>query len=262
MKTFAMLLIAVVSCFVAPAKAEKITIAAAADLKFALDEIVTAFERSSPTEQVDVVYGSSGKFYAQLRQGAPFDVYFSADIAFPRALAEDGLAASTVKLYAIGRIVLWSAQLDATHMTLQSLADARIKRIAIANPQHAPYGQRAVEALRAAGLWKQIEPKLVYGENVAQAAHFVQTGNAQVAILALSLARSPTLARKGGYWLIPEELHAPLEQGFIVMRRAAGSTLAQRFADYVDGAFARAVLRRYGFALPGGRVSPDSEPHP
>jgi molybdate transport system substrate-binding protein len=233
----------------AAAHAEKITIAAAADLKFAMDEIVTAFQQTHPTDTVDVIYGSSGKFHAQIQQGAPFDLFFSADIAFPRALAKAGFAASEVKPYALGRIVLWSASLDASKMTLQSLSDPQITRIAIANPKHAPYGKRAEEALRSQGLLEKVGPKLVYGENIAHTAQFVQTGNAQVGILALALAISPELASKGAYWLIPDKLHEPLEQGFVITKRAEGNALARRFADYMASPPARAVMARYGFAL-------------
>ena len=233
------------------AHAGKITVAAAADLKFALDEIVTTFRKTHPSDRVDVIYGSSGKFHTQIQQGAPFDLFFSADIAFPRALAKAGFAASEVVPFAVGRIVLWSAHLDATKLTLASLADPKITRIAIANPKHAPYGKRAEEALRASGLWGHVEPKLVYGENIAHTAQFVQTGNAQVGVIALALALSPELARKGGYWLIPDRLHAPLEQGFIITRRAADNALARRFADAMGSAASRAVMTRYGFVLPG-----------
>jgi molybdate transport system substrate-binding protein len=230
---------------------EKITIAAAADLKFALDEIVVLFKSTHPAAQIETIYGSSGKFSTQIRQGAPYDIYFSADIAYPRALKAEGLAASEVQPYALGRIVLWSPSRDAGKMTLADLADTSIRKIAIANPQHAPYGKRAEEALRAAGVWEKVEPKLVYGENVAQAAQFVQTGNAQVGIIALSLALSPELAKQGGYALIPEQLHQPLEQGFIITRRAADNALAQAFARFVAGKEARTIMTRYGFALPG-----------
>lgn len=233
------------------AHAEKITIAAAADLKFAMDEIVTTFKKTNPNEEVDVVYGSSGNFNTQIQQGAPYDLFFSADIGFARELAKNGLAASDVKPYAVGRIVLWSASQDATRMTLDSLTDPKITRIAIANPKHAPYGRRAEEALRASGLWEKVEPKLVYGENIAQTAQFVQTGNAQVGIVALSLAVNPELANKGGYWLIPDKLHAPLEQGFVITKRAAGNGLAKKFADYMGSKPARAVMTKYGFVLPG-----------
>ena len=232
------------------AHAEKATIAAAADLKFALDEIIAAFKTANPDARVEVIYGSSGKFYAQIQQGAPYDLYFSADIAFPRALVKAGFAASAVKPYAIGRMVLWSATRDASQMTLASLGDPAITRIAIADPKHAPYGKRAEEALRAAGMWERVESKLVYGENITQTALLVQTGNAQAGLIALSLAVHPELARRGGYWLVPDALHEALEQGFIITRRAADSALAHRFADYMGSAPARAVMRRYGFALP------------
>lgn len=233
------------------AHAEKITVAAAADLKFAMDEIVINFKKASPGDEVDVVYGSSGNFNTQIQQGAPYDLFFSADIGFPRELAKNGLAASAVVPYAVGRIVLWSESQDATKMTLANLTDPKITRIAIANPKHAPYGKRAEEALRASGLWEKIEPKLVYGENIAQTAQYVQTGNAQVGIIALSLAVNPELANKGGYWLIPDNLHAPLEQGFVITKRAAGNALAKRFADYMGSTPTRAVMTKYGFVLPG-----------
>lgn len=245
------LLIISVLVLATPAHAEKITIAAAADLKFAMDEIVASFKQTNAEDDVEVIYGSSGKFHTQIRQGAPYDLYFSADIAFPRALAQAGLAASEVKPYAFGRIVLWSAGMDASKMTLESLLDEKVTRIAIANPRHAPYGKRAEEALRAARLWEKVEPKLVYGENIAHTAQFVQSGNAQVGIIALALAVNPELSGKGGYWLIPDELHEPLEQGFIITKRAAGNVLAQRFADYMGSNPARAVMRKYGFVLPG-----------
>lgn len=237
------------------AHAEKITIAAAADLKFAMDEIVTTFKKTNAGDEVDVIYGSSGKFHTQIQQGAPYDLFFSADIGFPRELAKAGLAASEVKPYAFGRIVLWSASLDASKMTLDNLTDPKITRIAIANPKHAPYGKRAEEALRASGVWDKIEPKLVYGENIAHTAQFVQTGNAQIGIIALALAVNPELASKGGYWLVPDTLHEPLEQGFIITQRATGSALAKRFADNMGSTSARAVMTKYGFVLPDEAAS-------
>ncbi len=230
---------------------EKITIAAAADLKFALDEIVVLFNKTHPADRVETIYGSSGKFQTQIRQGAPFDLYFSADIAYPRALKEEGFAASEVQAYAVGRIVLWSTSRDAGKMTLADLADPAIRKIAIANPKHAPYGKRAEEALKAAGVWEKVEAKLVYGENVAQPEQFVQTGNAQAGIVALSLALSPELAKQGSYALISDTLHQPLEQGFIVTKRAADNPLAQAFARFMVSGEARAIMTRYGFVLPG-----------
>lgn len=250
LKIIQTLLLACLLSLTASAHAEKITVAAASDLKFAMDEIVATFVKARPGDTVDVVYGSSGKFHTQIQQGAPYDLYFSADIAFPRELAKAGLASSEVRPYAFGRIVLWSASLDASKMTLAHLADPKITRVAIANPKHAPYGKRTVEALQASGLWEKVEPKLVYGENIAQTAQFVRTGNAQIGVIALALAINPELARQGGYSLIPDKLHEPLEQGFIITRHAKGNALAKRFADYMGTKAARAVMTRYGFVLP------------
>jgi molybdate transport system substrate-binding protein len=233
------------------ARAEKATIAAAADLKFAMDEIVASFKTSHPGDEVIAIYGSSGKLHTQILEGAPYDLFFSADIAFPRMLVKKGLAASEVMPYAIGRIVLWSTSRDARQMTLASLADPGIRHIAIANPAHAPYGKRAEEALRALNLWDQVEPRLVLGENVTQAAQFVQSGNAEVGIISLSLALNRELASKGGYWLIPDNLHEPLEQGYVVTKHGESNALAGAFAKYVSSAPARAVMTKYGFVLPG-----------
>lgn len=229
---------------------EKITIAAASDLKSALDEIVVLFKNTHPAAKIETIYGSSGKFSTQIQQGAPYDIYFSADITYPRALKAEGLTASEVQPYALGHIVLWSPSHDATKMALADLADPSIQKIAIANPKHAPYGKRAEEALKAAGVWKKIESKLIYGENVAQAAQFVQTGNAQIGIIALSLALSPELAKQGSYALIPDELHQPLEQAFVTTRRAAANPLAQAFARFMVSKQARTIMTRYGFVLP------------
>ena len=230
--------------------AEKLTIAAAADLKFAMDEIVTGFNKGHSRDEVQVVYGSSGKFHTQIQQGAPYDLFFSADIGYTRELARLGLAVSEVKPYAVGRIVLWSADMDASKMTLVSLADPKVIRIAIANPKHAPYGKRAEEALRSAGLWDKVQAKLVFGENISQTAQYVQSGNAQVGIIALSLAVSPELAKKGGHYVIPDKLHQPLEQGFIITRLGADKPLAREFADYMGSKQARSIMAKYGFVLP------------
>lgn len=233
-----------------PAAAEPLRIAAAADLKPAMDAIVARFCATRPRCTVEPIYGSSGKFHAQIVAGAPYHLYFSADIAYPRDLAARGLAASPVRPYAVGRLVLWSARHDARRLRLEDLADPRFRRIAIANPRHAPYGRRAEEALRAAGIWERVQPRLVYGENIAQTAQFVRSGNADEGLVALSLALTPELSRHGNHAPVPERLHAPLEQGFIVTRRGAAHPLAREFAGFVQGPQAQALLRRHGFALP------------
>lgn len=230
--------------------ADKILIAAASDLKFALDEIAAAFKKANPLDTIEIVYGSSGKFFTQIQQNAPYDLYFSADIAFPEKLAKDGFAATDVITYGVGRIVLWSTSVDASKLTLQNLTGSSFSRIAIANPKHAPYGKRAEEALRSTGIWQLVEPKLVYGENIAHTAQFVQTGNAQIGIIALSLALTPELARQGGYYLIPDSLHEPLKQGYIITKRATDNLLAKRFVSYFETAPVRTLMIRYGFTLP------------
>jgi molybdate transport system substrate-binding protein len=246
------LLFVVCSLLVATAaNAEKITVAAAADLKFAMDEIVTSFNKNHPGDEVQVVYGSSGKFHTQILQDAPYDMYFSADIAYPRELAKQGLAVSEVKPYAVGRIVLWSAEIDATKMTLANLTDPKILKIAVANPKHAPYGKCSEEALRKAGLWEKVQPKLVFGENISQTAQYVQTGNAQVGIIALSLVVNSELSKKGGYYLIPDNMHNPLEQGYIITKRGANKPLAKQFSEYISSKHARDTMTKYGFVLPG-----------
>ncbi len=254
MKLIKLLVFAIILLISSNAHAEKITIAAAADLKFAMDEIVTSFNKTQPGNEVQVIYGSSGKFFTQVQQGAPYDLYFSADINYPRELAKKGMAASAVIPYAVGRIVLWSNSMDATKMTLASLTDSKIIRIAIANPKHAPYGKRAEEALKASGLWDRLQKKLVFGENIAHTAQFVQTGNAQVGIIALALALNPELSKKGGYYLIPDNLHNPLEQGFVITKQGSNKPLAKKFADYMGSKQTRGIMTKYGFMLLGEKA--------
>ncbi len=236
-----------------PASAGSITIAAAADLKFAMDNITATFRKAHPDDSVKVIYGSSGKFYTQIRQGAPFDLFFSADIGYPKKLARAGLTASTPRAYALGRIVLWSAEVDASKLSLEDLVKPSFDRIAVANPQHAPYGERAVEALKSSGVWNQVKGKLVYGENIGQTAQFVRTGNARIGIIALSLALNPAFASRGGYATIPTRLYKPLIQGFVITRHAADNPLAKTFAKFIDSASAQAIFQHSGFArIPAG----------
>jgi molybdate transport system substrate-binding protein len=231
--------------------AEKITIAAAADLKFAMDEIVASFKAIRSGDEVQTIYGSSGKFHTQIQQAAPFDMFFSADVGFAKELRSEGLAATEPKLYAVGRIVLWSAMRDASKLTLQDLNDPAFRKIAIDNPKHAPYGRRAEEALRAVGLWDKIQDRLVFGENIAQTAQFVKAGAVDIGIIALSLAVNQELASKGGHALIPDNLHSPLEQAFVITNKGRDNPLAKAFAQYMESPRARRIMVKYGFVLPG-----------
>jgi molybdate transport system substrate-binding protein len=234
-----------------PAQADKLTIAAAADLKFAMAEVVDKFRSNRPGDQIEVIYGSSGKFFTQIKNGAPFDMYFSADIGFPRELEKQGLTVGVTHPYAIGRIVLWSLKPELAKTPLKNLPKAPIRRFAIANPQHAPYGLRAKEAMEHQGVWKAMERKLVMGENIAHTAQFIDTQAAEAGIVALALVLSPTMAGKGTWTLIPDAWHEPLEQGYVITKRAAGNRLAADFATYMDSEPARVIMRRYGFVLPG-----------
>jgi molybdate transport system substrate-binding protein len=227
-------------------------VAAASDLKFALTEIATRFEDETG-RKVQLNFGSSGNFARQIQQGAPFELFMSADEDFVFRLADAGLTRDRGDLYAVGRIVLYAPKNSPLRLDAQ-LQGVRagwqhVRRFAIANPEHAPYGRAAEQALRALGLWEFVQPKLVLGENIAQTAQFVTTGNAQVGIVALSLALAPELAAAGDYVLLPDSLHAPLRQRMVLTRRA-GDTAA-RFYAYMMQPPARTILRRYGFLLPG-----------
>lgn len=231
------------------ANAGKIAVTAAADLKFCLDSLIQEYSKTHPTDEIQVTYGSSGKAFAQIQQGAPFDVFLSADVEYPNKLFEAGLAASKPRLYALGRIVLWSATEDASKLDLRSLASPKFAKVAIANPLHAPYGKRAEEALRKLGIWDGLQPKLVLGENIAQTAQFAQSGSASIGVLALSLVKSPAFAGKG-YSLIPANLHSPLEQAVVVLKRAEKNPLATDFVNSLFAPSARKVFEQYGFSLP------------
>lgn len=230
-------------------------VAAAADLQFAVEEIATRF-RQETGMQVRLSLGSTGNFARQIREGAPFEIFMAADEQFILDLTRDGFTHDDGDLYAIGRIVvmvpdgsalLADGSLDSLR---QALAAGEISRFAIANPEHAPYGKRAEEALRNAGLWEAIQPHLVLGENVAQAAQFALSGNAEGGIIAYSLALAPEVARRGTYALIDESWHAPLRQRMVLLNDAGD--VAEAFYDYVRSPAAREIMNRFGFVLPEG----------
>lgn len=238
----------------APSWAEAPAVAAAADLQFALEEVHQQF-KADTGQSLRLVFGSSGNFYRQISEGAPFQLFFSADEEYVQKLHEAGKTEDEGALYAVGRIVLMvpngsplraDEQLSDLHA---ALADGRLKKFAIANPEHAPYGRRAEEALKHAGLWAGIKDKLVLGENVAQAAQFATSANAQGGIIAYSLVLSPNLAKRGQFALIPSEWHEPLKQRMVLIKDADATSRA--FYRYLQEPAARAILARYGFVLPG-----------
>lgn len=230
------------------------TIAAASDLQFALTDVAKAFKAETGLD-VRLAFGSSGNFARQIRQGAPFEMYLSADEDYVLELAKDGFTRDEGALYAVGRIVIvvpHGSQLkaDGTLEDLRAaLEDGRVQKFAIANPEHAPYGRRAEEALRHAGLWEEIEDRLVLGENVSQAAQFATSGSTAGGIIAYSLALSPQVSALGAFELIPHEWHDPLRQRMVLLKDAGGT--AERLFAFAQEPAARAIMRQYGFALPG-----------
>lgn len=232
-----------------------VRVAAAADLKFAFEELIAAFAQQHPEIKVQVTYGSSGNFYAQLLQQAPFDLYFSADVGYAQKLVEAGRAdPSTLSVYAVGQIVIWvpeDSPIDVEQLGAQALLDSSVQKIAIANPQHAPYGRAAESALRSLGVYSAVESRLVFGENIAQAAQFVESGAADIGVLALSLALAPAMADKGRYWQVPPTAYPQMEQGCVLIQGAQDAVAAQRFQAYVIGQDGQRVLSRFGFQPPG-----------
>jgi molybdate transport system substrate-binding protein len=230
----------------------EIRVAAAADLKFAMDDLASQFEKQTGTT-VSVTYGSSGNFFAQIQNGAPFDLFFSADMDYPWKLEAAGLAEpGTLFEYTIGRIVIWvpaDSTIDITQQKWAALLKPEVRKIAIANPDHAPYGRAAVAALRKADVYEHVKSKLVYGENISQAAQFVVSGNAQAGIIALSLAISPGM-KDGKRWEIPPDSYSPIEQGAVLLASAQNKQQARRFLELVKSAEGRASLEKFGFSVP------------
>jgi len=231
----------------------EINVAAAADLTSALQEVAANYEKRTGVV-VKLSFGASGALTQQIQNGAPFDLFFSADMNYPRQLIAGGQAESALLYrYAVGRLVLWvpsDSPLDVEHKGMDVLLDSSVKKIAIANPQHAPYGRAAAAALRHYGLSEKVSDRLVLGENISQAAQFVESGNAQVGFVALAHAVAPSMQGKGKYWMVPTDAYPPLDQGVVLISHSAHPSDAAAFLEYVKTAEVAAVLRRYGFSLP------------
>jgi molybdate transport system substrate-binding protein len=240
------------------AQDKEVLIAAASDLSFAMNDIVKAFEASRKGIEVKVSYGSSGNFYAQIRNGAPFDVYFSADIKYTELLEKEGLTIRGTKtLYAVGRIVLWVPEASPLSPTLSPdggglnvLTYPSINKIAIANPRHAPYGRAAVAAMQNSGVYEEVKSKFVLGENISQAAQFVQSAAADIGVVALSIALSPSMQASGRYWVIPFDSYPSIEQAYVILKDRNNPEAARIFTGFFSGPEGRRILELYGFNLP------------
>jgi len=233
------------------ATAQTLTVAAASDLQSVLPAIASQFEKDTG-QQVRLIFGSSGNFFAQIQNGAPFDVFLSADRDYPRRLEGSGHAEpGSLYEYATGRLVLWTRNDSGIDVRrgLTVLTEGRVRRVAIANPEHAPYGRAAVAAVRREGLYDRVREKFVLGENISQAAQFAQSGSTDVGLLALSLALSPTLKSSGTYVDIPESWYPPIEQAAVVLASSRQKPLARQFVDYLKNPASVRLLQSYGFAV-------------
>ncbi|WP_136415930.1 molybdate ABC transporter substrate-binding protein [Herbaspirillum sp. ST 5-3] len=250
MKRVLVLLLASIAAL--SAHARDVYVAAAADLTFCLKDLNAAFQKANPDVKVIVATGSSGKFFSQIQNSAPFDVFMSADIDYPRKLADAGLAVrESLFQYAVGQIAVWviNPQFDVAK-GLAVLSDPRISKIAIANPSHAPYGRAAQAAMEKAKVWESVRPKLVMGENISQAAQFVQTGNASAGIIALSILKAPSVEGIGRYWLIPRDQYPAIEQGAVLTIKGKDNADARNYMAFLKTPDARRIFDRYGFLLP------------
>ena len=231
----------------------ELTVAAAADLSSVLKDIAEGFETKTGVH-ARLSFGASGALTQQIENGAPFDLFFSADMDFPRQLIRDGQAdGPSPYQYAVGKLVLWvpaDSPLDVEHKGMTVLLDPSVKKISIANPQHAPYGRAAVEALKHAGLYERLSDRFVMGENISQAAQFVESGNAQAGFVALAHAIAPAMQGKGKYWEVPADYYAPLAQGVVVISRSPRKKEAEQFLEYIKTQSARNLFQKYGFTLP------------
>lgn len=230
-------------------EAQEITVAAAADLQFAMQDIAAGFQKETG-KNVRVIYGSSGNFFQQIQNGAPFDIFFSANLDYPKKLDAAGLIQhGTYYQYARGKIAVWvpkDSKIDVSK-GLRAVLDPMVKKIAIANPQHAPYGQAAVAAMEKEGIYEKAKDKFVLGENISQTASFVISGSADIGIVALSLAISPNMKDKGRYTEIPWTEYPPIEQACVILNSSKNKQLAQEFLSYVKGRAVADLLSRYGF---------------
>jgi molybdate transport system substrate-binding protein len=234
--------------------AQEITVAAASDLQFAFQDVAARFQKESG-KNVKLIFGSSGNFFAQTQNGAPFDVFFSADIDYPKKLEAAGLAEpGTLYPYASGKIVLWvrnESKLDLSR-GLKVLLDPGIGKIAIANPAHAPYGRAAVAAMRHEKIYDAVSGKFVLGENISQTASFVVSGSADIGIVALSLALAPSMQGKGRYVEIPSDEYPPIEQAAVILKSSQNKEIARQFMAFLKTPPILDVLRTYGFSVPSG----------
>ncbi len=254
-RVFPLALILLLGGCVRPSTVEQdLVIAAAADLRYAMDDIARQFQQDHLEIKVKTTYGSSGQFAAQIASGAPYDVFCSADMTYPHDLTSRGYALPDSEFqYAIGRLVIWvpkASPIPIEQLGIQALRHPSIRHITIANPGHAPYGKAAVAAMTSLGVYDVIKYKLAYGENVSQALQYIQLGSAEIGVVALSLAVAPTVRDTGRYWEIPTTSYPRMEQGCVILKATKHEALARQFRVFLLADHGREILKSYGFFLP------------
>ena len=251
----ALIILTIAAVLMKPAQGATVVIAAAADLTYCIEALNQGYHHNHADTELKVSTGSSGNFYTQIEHGAPYDLFLSADISFPRKLVDEGFAdGSTLSVYSIGRLALWTAKPDSVSVDkgIGVVRDPAVKRIAIANPEFAPYGRAAKAALETAGLWNEIQSRIVTGENIAQTAQFVQSGNVDVGFVALSLLYNPTLRNVGHYVQVDPKLYPPLQQALVLTKTGTGNSAARDYLQFLGSEEARTIFDRYGFEAPAG----------
>ena len=235
---------------VVSAIAQKVNVAAAANLRYVLEEIKTAYLKSYPKSVINLTFGSSGTLVQQISNGASFDFFMAADNEFPLKLKDKGLTVGPMTTYAFGKLALYSTTFDVSKLGLEVLKDPSVKRIAVANPETAPYGERSVALIKSIGLQETLKPKLVVAENISAAAQYAFTGNVEVGFVALSLALAPDMVGKGSYYVVPNKLYKPIEQSCILIKRSVLNTEAIRFRKFVLSKVTKPFWEKYGYTIP------------
>ena len=247
-RLFTWFLFVVVTLAVAPAFAEQVLVAVAANFVPPFREIAIEFERTTG-HNVQVAAGSSGNFYSQIKNGAPFEVFFSADMERPKLLEDEGFGVKDSRFtYAIGRLVLWSPNADLIKGE-ETLRFKQYKRLAIANPKTAPYGLAAMQAMQKLEIWESLQPQIVMGENLGQTMGFIESGNAQLGFVALSQVLDPKIKGKGSRWDVPTNLHEPIKQDVILLTKGKDNRAAKALMEFMDGPQAKTIIERYGYEL-------------
>ena len=233
--------------------AQKVNVAAAANLRYVLEEIKTAYLKQNPKAKVNLTFGASGTLVQQIQNGASFDFFMAADNEFPLKLKEKGLTTGPMSTYAFGKLAIYSTTLDVSKQGLNVLKSSAIKKIAIANPETAPYGERAVQLLKSQKLYESLKSKIVLGENISQTAQFAFTGNAEIGFVALSLALAPYMAGKGDYYIVPQSMYQPIEQACILIKTQVLNTEAAKFKKFVLSPNSKAIWEKWGYGLVGSK---------